>query len=120
MFVDAEHLTQPRFQDCVCGAFAVPVQPVFKILNFDDMRNLGVPDLDGDSGQSAPDFADPFMTTQRGEGLGNGFVQGLGGHVYRVRGIVQVVDNDGAGFKGHDGNLSYSPFVRLLWCADRC
>jgi hypothetical protein len=30
-----------------------------------------------------------------------------------VRGVVQVVDNDGAGFGSHDGNLSYSLFVRL-------
>jgi hypothetical protein len=30
-----------------------------------------------------------------------------------VRGIVQIVDNDSAGFGSHDGNLSYSLFVRL-------
>jgi hypothetical protein len=30
-----------------------------------------------------------------------------------VRGVVQVVDNDGTGLKHHDGNLSYSLFVRL-------
>jgi hypothetical protein len=30
-----------------------------------------------------------------------------------MRSIVQIVDNDSAGFKGHVGNLSYSPFVRL-------
>jgi hypothetical protein len=29
-----------------------------------------------------------------------------------VRGLVQIGDNDGAGFKRHDGNLSYSLFVR--------
>jgi hypothetical protein len=28
------------------------------------------------------------MTTQRSEGLGNRFVQGLGGHVDRVRGVL--------------------------------
>lgn len=54
------------------------------------------------------------MTAQRSEGLGDGFVQGLGGYVDRVRGVVQIVDDDGAGFKGHDGNLSYSFFVLLL------
>jgi hypothetical protein len=55
----------------------------------------------------------PFLVAQRGEGLGDGFVQGFGRHVDRVRGVVQIVDNDGAGFEGHDGNLSYSLFVRL-------
>jgi hypothetical protein len=29
-----------------------------------------------------------------------------------VRGVVQIMDNDGAGFESHDGNLSYSSFVR--------
>jgi len=29
------------------------------------------------------------------------------------QGVVQIVDNDGAGFEGHDGNLSYSLCVRL-------
>jgi hypothetical protein len=29
-----------------------------------------------------------------------------------VRGVVQIVDNDGASFEGHNGNLSYSLFVR--------
>jgi len=53
------------------------------------------------------------MTAQRGEGLGDSFVQGLGGHVDFVRGLVQIVDDDNAGFKCHDGNLSYSLFVRL-------
>jgi hypothetical protein len=31
-----------------------------------------------------------------------------------VRGVVQIVDNDCAGFGCHDGNLSYSPFIRLV------
>ena len=51
------------------------------------------------------------MTPQRGEGLGDGFVEGLGGHVDRVLGVAQIVDNNGAGFERHDGNLTYSPFV---------
>src|SRR5260370_1504833 len=33
------------------------VQPVFKILNFDNVRNLGGPDLHGNGGQSASDVA---------------------------------------------------------------
>ena len=28
-------------------------------------------------------------------------------------GLVQIVNNDGAGFESHDGNLSYSLFIRL-------
>ena len=82
------------------------------------MRNLGMPDFHGDGRQSFPDIADPVVTAQRGESLGNGFVQGLGGHVDRVRGLVQIVNNNGTGFKRHDGNLPYSPFVRLLICAN--
>ena len=110
----AEHLPQSRFQRCVCRALAASVEPVFKILNFDNMRNLGMPDLDGDGGQAFSDVADPVATAQRGEGLGDGFVERLGRHVDRVGGFVQIVDNDGAGFEGHDGNLSYSPFIPLL------
>jgi hypothetical protein len=26
--------------------------------------------------------------------------------------LVQVLDDDGAALEGHEGNLSYSPFVR--------
>src|SRR5215813_3714195 len=78
------------------------------------MGDLGMPDLHGHGSQSASDVADPVVTAQRGEGLCDGFVEGLGGHVDRVRGLVQIVDNDGTGFESHDGNLSYSPFVRLL------
>src|SRR5438874_10454179 len=114
LLADAKHLPEPRLQRRFGGALAASVQPVFKILNFDNMRSLGMPDLDGYCGQSSSDLADPVMTAQRGEGLSDGFVQGFGGHVDRVRGLVQVVDNDGAGFEGHDGNLSYSPFIPLL------
>ena len=56
--------------------------------------------------------ADPVMTTQRGEGLGDGFVEGFCRHVERVRGLVQIVDNDGTSSKSHDSNLSCSLFVR--------
>ena len=93
--------------------YRASVQPVFEILNFDDMRNLGIPDFDGDLRQSAPDVADPLMTAHHGEGLRDRFVERFRSHVELVRGIVQIVDNEGAGFGSHDGNLSYSPFVRL-------
>jgi len=63
------------------------------------------------------DVADPVVTAQRGEGLRDGFVKGFGRHVDHVRGLVQIVDNDGTGFESHDGNLSYSPFVRPLGLA---
>jgi hypothetical protein len=49
----------------------------------------------------------------RGEGLGDGFVERRGGHVERVRSLVQIMDNHCAGFERHEGNLSYSLFVRL-------
>jgi len=76
------------------------------------MRNLGMPDLHGNGGQSFPDIADPVMTAQRSERLGDGFVQGLGRHIDCVLDLVQIVDNDGTGLKRHNVNLSYSLFVR--------
>lgn len=52
----------------------------------------------------------------RGEGLGDGFVERRGRHVERVRSLVQIMDNDCAGFEGHEGNFQYSPFVLLyVW-----
>jgi hypothetical protein len=113
LFAHAQHLTQARFQHYVCRAFAASVQPVFKILNFDDMRNLGMADLDRSGGQSFSDVADPVMLAQRGEGLGDRFVERFSRHVEFVGGIVQIVDNNGASFKSYDGNLWYSLFVRL-------
>ena len=46
-------------------------------------------------------------------GLRDGFVKRRGRHVQRVRSLVQIMDNDCAGFGGHEGNLPYSLFVRL-------
>ena len=83
------------------------------------MRNLGIPDFYGDGCQALADVADPIVPAHHGEGLGDRFVERFRRHVELVRDVVQIVDNDGAGFKGHDGNLSYSLFVRLLRCADR-
>jgi hypothetical protein len=56
------------------------------------MRNLGIPDLDGDRCQSSSDNADSVVPAHHGEGLGNGFVERLRRHVELVRGVVQVVD----------------------------
>ena len=77
------------------------------------MGNLGIPDLDGDRRQSFSDVARPVVPAHRGESLGNRFVERFGRHVELVRDVVQVVDNNGAGFRSHVGNLSYSSFVRL-------
>jgi len=52
------------------------------------MRNFGMPDFNRDARQALSDLADPVVTAQRGQGLGDGFVQGLGSHVERVRGLV--------------------------------
>jgi hypothetical protein len=54
------------------------------------------------------------MPAHGGEGLRNGFVERFRCHVQRMRSIAQIMDDDGAGFEGHAGNLSYSLFVRLL------
>jgi hypothetical protein len=75
--------------------------------------DLGIPDLHGDGGQPCSDVADPVVTAHHGEGLGDRFVARLRRHVELVRGVVQVVDNDGAGFGSHDGNLSYSLLFAL-------
>jgi len=76
------------------------------------MRNLGIPDLYGHRRQSFSDVADPVVPAYRGEGLGDRFVERFRRHVELVRSVVQIMDNDGAGFRSHDGNLSYSPIVR--------
>ena len=77
------------------------------------MGDLGIPDLHGDGGQPCSDVADPVVTAHHGEGQGDRLVERLCRHVELVRGVVEVMDNDGAGFGRHDGNLSYSLFVRL-------
>src|ERR1035437_4154772 len=85
----------------ICGTLGPPVQPVFKILNLHDMGNFRIPDLHGDGGKSFSDVANPLKTVDRGESLGNWFVERLGRHVERMGGAVQIVDNDRAGFEGH-------------------
>jgi hypothetical protein len=71
------------------------VQPVFEILNLDDMCDFGIPDLHGDGGKSFSDVANPLMTANRDENLGNCFLESLGRHVERMHGTVQIVDNHG-------------------------
>ena len=93
-------------------ALAASVQPVFKTLNFGDMRDLGIPDLHGNRRQSSPDAVDPVVPAHRGEGLCDSFVERLRRRVEGMRGFVQIVDNYSAGFESHDGELSHSPFVR--------
>ena len=77
------------------------------------MGDLGIPDLHGDRGEPCPDVADPVVIARHCEGLGDRFVERFRRHVELVGVVVQIVDNDGASFKSHDGNLPYSLFVRL-------
>ena len=70
------------------------------------MGDLGVSDLHGDCRQPCSNGADPVVTTHHGERLSDRFVEGLRRDVQRMRGIVQIVNDDGAGLEGHDGNLS--------------
>jgi len=76
------------------------------------MRNLGIPDFYGNACQALADVADPIVPAQHGEGLGDRFVERFRRHVELVRSVVQIMDNDSAGFRSHDDNLSYSPIVR--------
>ena len=73
-----------------------------------------MPNRDGNGGQSFSDVAYPVVSGKDGEGLSDGFVEGLRRYVERVRRLIQIVDNDCAGPKRHAGNLAYSPIVRLL------
>jgi hypothetical protein len=83
-------------------------------LPFGELGLVGDPDA---SSLRAPynQLRDQIMNA---EGRGDGFVEEFCRHVERMRGLVQIVDNDGAGFKRHDGNLSYSPFVHP-WSKDK-
>ena len=105
-------LPKPRLQRRVCRTLARPAQPAFKILNLDDMGDLGITDLNGDGSQSLSDVANPIVTVNHCDSLSNCFVESFGRHVERMRGAVQIVDNHGAGFERHQANLSYSLFVR--------
>jgi len=78
------------------------------------MSDLGIADLHGDSSQPFSYVANPLVTVHRGDSLGNCFVESLGRHVERMRGAVQIVDNDSAGFERHQANLPYSLFVRPM------
>jgi len=121
LLLQAKHLPQASLQHSFRRAFAASVEPLFKVLNLDDVRHLGLPDLNRYGGQSFADFAYPILDVKRSEALGNGFVKGFRRYVERVRRLVQIVDYDRAGFKGHASNLSYSLILRLrawlIWSA---
>ena len=112
LVIHSEHFPKPRLHRRLCRTLATPVQPVLKILNLDDMRDFGIPDLHGDGGKSFSDVANPLVTADRGESLGNRFVETLSRHVERMRSAVQIIDNYGASFERHPDNLPYSLFVR--------
>ena len=65
---------------------------LFKVLNFNDVCDLGISDLYGDGGQSASDLSDPIMAACCGEGLGDGLIECCGRQVERMRSVVQTVD----------------------------
>jgi hypothetical protein len=58
LLADTEHLPQSRFQHGVRGTLAASEESVFKILNFEDLGDFWIPDLDGDRRQSLADVAD--------------------------------------------------------------
>lgn len=72
------------------------------------MRDFGMPDLDCNGGHSFSDVAYPVVSGKNGDG----FVESLCRYVERVRCLIQIVDNDGAGSKRYACNLTYSPIVR--------
>jgi len=76
------------------------------------MGDLGISDLHGDCRQPRSDVADPVVTAHHP-------LCSLRGHLELVRGIAQVMDNNDAGFRSHDGNLSYSPLVRLWFLVQK-
>jgi hypothetical protein len=55
-------------------------------MNFYNLGDFGLPDLDGDGGQSFAHFANPLVAAQRG-----------GRHVKRMSDLVQITDRDSAG-----------------------
>ena len=60
------------------------------------MRHFGLPDLHGNSRQAPSDLADPVLRAQGGEGLSDRFVQRRCRDVERMRGLIQIVDNNSA------------------------
>src|ERR1017187_5237392 len=101
LFMQAQHLAQPRFQHCFRRALASSVQPLFKILELHGVCHLWMPNGDGNGGQSFSDVAYPVVSGKDGEGLSDGFVEGLCRYVERVRRLIQIVDNDRPGSKRH-------------------
>jgi hypothetical protein len=68
------------------------------------MGDLGISDLHSNCRRPCSDIADPVVPAHQGEGSAV--------TLKLVHGVVQVVDNDGAGFGSHFGNLPYSLFIR--------
>jgi hypothetical protein len=68
----------------------------------------------------ASDVCDRLVTMRHSEGLGDGFVEPRGGQVECVRSLVQItdvqiMDSDGAGFEGHECNLTIFAICSLSW-----
>ena len=101
LLVHAKHSPESRLQHHICRALAASVKPVLEVLNFHDVGNFRLSDADGDCGQAFAYLTGPFVAAQRGQGLGEGFVEGFCRDIESVRGLVQIADNDPAGFQRH-------------------
>jgi hypothetical protein len=96
LLVHAKHSPESRLQHHICRALAASVKPVFEVLNFHDVGDFRLSDADGDCGQAFAYLTGPFVAAQRGQGLGDGFVEGFCRDIESVRGLVQIADNDPA------------------------
>jgi len=68
-----------------------------EILNFHDVGDFRLFDLDRHGRQPFADFSNPFVPAQLGEGLGNRFVECVRGHLEGMADIVKIMDGDSAG-----------------------
>jgi len=81
--------------DLTWGA-ACPVQPLRKIHQFDFVVDAYFRDRHLDDVESLSDPGDPFVTSDRSETLGHGFIQGGRRNLDGMRDAVHVPDRDAA------------------------
>ena len=96
-------------EDFARGAVGA-VEPFGEFREFDSVLDADV--CNGDHGASLSNTRYPVVAAKGEERLSDGFVQRRGRHFDGMGNIVEVLENDAAGTKGHWPTLSYSLFVR--------
>lgn len=80
-FWHSQKLPQAALEDDFRRRLTLPVQPIFKVVHFDNMGHFRLLDRDADGRQAFADFSYPVVAAKRDDALSDRFVKSACCHV---------------------------------------